>query len=84
MEEFPDIFPIIIIQAMKTAEKTGQMTEITFTLLEFYSETVENQFASLGETLQPFLILILGGGLGLLEASLLIPLLNLTKYIQNF
>jgi len=84
MEEFSELFPIIIIQAMRTAEKTGQMTEITYTLLEFYSETVENQFASLGEALQPFLILILGGGLGLLEASLLIPLLNLTKYIQNF
>jgi len=84
MEEFPEIFPVIIIQAVRTAEKTGQMSEITFTLLEFYSETVETQFASLGEALQPFLILILGGGLGLLEASLLIPLLNLTKYIQNF
>ena len=84
MEEFPELFPVIIIQAMRTAEKTGQMAEITYTLLEFYSETVENQFANLGEALQPFLILILGGGLGLLEASLLIPLLNLTKYIQNF
>jgi len=84
MEEFSELFPIIIIQAMRTAEKTGQMTEITYTLLEFYTETVENQFANLGEALQPFLILILGGGLGLLEASLLIPLLNLTKYIQNF
>ncbi|MFZ8806442.1 MAG: type II secretion system F family protein [Minisyncoccia bacterium] len=84
MEEFSELFPAIIIQAMRTAEKTGQMAEITYTLLEFYSETVENQFANLGEALQPFLILILGGGLGLLEASLLIPLLNLTKYIQNF
>jgi type IV pilus assembly protein PilC len=84
MEEFPELFPVIIIQAMRTAEKTGQMAEITYTLLEFYSERVENQFANLGEALQPFLILILGGGLGLLEASLLIPLLNLTKYIQNF
>ena len=84
MEEFSELFPAIIIQAMRTAEKTGQMAEITYTLLEFYSETVETQFANLGEALQPFLILILGGGLGLLEASLLIPLLNLTKYIQNF
>jgi type IV pilus assembly protein PilC len=84
MEEFPELFPAIIIQAMRTSEKTGQMAEITYTLLEFYSETVETQFANLGEALQPFLILILGGGLGLLEASLLIPLLNLTKYIQNF
>ena len=84
MEDFPDIFPRIVIEGMKTAEKTGQLTEITFTIFSFYNETIETQFASLGEALQPILILILGGGLGFLEASLLIPLLNLTKYIQNF
>ncbi|MER3581521.1 MAG: hypothetical protein C4347_01590 [Patescibacteria group bacterium] len=83
MEEFPHVFSRIVIEAMKTAERTGQMTEIVLTILGFYTEMVESQFANLGEALQPFLILILGGGLVLLEASLLIPLLNLTKIIQN-
>ena len=50
----------------------------------FNNETVENKTATLGEALQPFLIVILGIALGLLEASLLIPLLTLTKYVQTF
>jgi type IV pilus assembly protein PilC len=84
MIQFPEIFPNLIIEGMKTAEKTGQLAEITLTIFNFYNETVENQVATLGEALQPVLIIIMGAGLGLLEASLLIPLLNLTKYVQSF
>jgi type II secretory pathway component PulF len=84
MTQFPEIFQSLIIEGMKTAEKTGQLAEITLTIFNFYNETVENQVATLSESLQPILIIIMGTGLGLLEASLLIPLLNLTKYVQNF
>jgi len=84
MSQFPEIFSSLIIEGMKTSEKTGQLAEITFTIFNFYNETVENQVAGLGEALQPILIVLLGAGLGLLEASLLIPLLTLTKYVQTF
>jgi type IV pilus assembly protein PilC len=84
MSQFPEIFPSLIIEGMRTAEKTGQLSEITFTIFNFYNETVESQAANLSEALQPILIILLGAGLGLLEASLLIPLLNLTKYVQTF
>ncbi|GIW67143.1 MAG: secretion system protein [Candidatus Parcubacteria bacterium] len=84
LSQFPELFPSLIIEGMKTSEKTGQLAEITKTIYNFYNETVENQVANIGEALQPFLIIIMGIGLGLLEASLLIPLLNLTKYVQTF
>jgi type II secretory pathway component PulF len=84
MSQFPDLFPSLIIEGMKTSEKTGQLTEITFTIFNFYNDTIESQASALSETLQPVLIIILGIGLGLLEASLLIPLLSLTKYVQTF
>ena len=84
MSQFPEIFPSLIIEGMKTSEKTGQLTEITLIIFNFYNETIESQAANLGEALQPILIVFLGVGLGLLEASLLIPLLSLTKYVQTF
>jgi len=84
MSQFPEIFSSLVIEGMRTAEKTGQLSEVTLTIFNFYNETVENQVANLGEAIQPILIIILGAGLGFLEASLLIPLLNLTKYVQNF
>jgi type IV pilus assembly protein PilC len=84
MSQFPEIFPSLIIEGMKTSEKTGQLGEITLTIFNFYNDTAESQVANLAEALQPILIVILGAGLGFLEASLLIPLLNLTKYVQTF
>jgi type IV pilus assembly protein PilC len=84
MSQFPQIFSSLVIEGMRTAEKTGQLGEITYTIFNFYNETIENQIGTLTETLQPVLIIILGIGLGLLEASLFIPLLTLTKYVQTF
>ncbi|MCS7200887.1 MAG: type II secretion system F family protein [Patescibacteria group bacterium] len=84
LKRFPDLFPGIIVEGFVTAEKSGQVAEITYTILQFYNETIESQVGSIGEALQPIIIVVLGAGLGFLEASLLIPLLNLTKYIQTF
>jgi type IV pilus assembly protein PilC len=82
--EFPDLFPSIVVEAFKVAEKTGQLTEVSRTILDYYNETINAQLNNLSEAIQPFLIIILAGGLGALEISLLVPLLNLTKYVQNF
>jgi len=84
LAQFPELFQSLIIEGMKTSEKTGQLTEITLTIFNYYNETIENQVANFSEAIQPILIILLGTGLGLLEASLLIPLLQLTKYVQNF
>ena len=84
LAQFPELFPSLVIEAMKTAEKTGQSVEIVLTIFNFYNETVDQQTANLNEILQPILIIILGVSLGFLEASLLIPILNLTKQIQAF
>jgi type IV pilus assembly protein PilC len=84
MIRFPDLFPSLIIEGMKTSEKTGQLADITSTIFSFYNETVENQVANIGEAIQPILIVVLGIGLGALETALFVPLLSLTKYIQTF
>ncbi len=84
LTQFPDLFPNLVIEGMRTSEKIGQLGEIAVTLASFYNETIESQLANIGEALQPILIVLIGGSLGLLEASLLIPLLQLTKYVQTF
>ena len=84
LAQFPNLFSQLIVEVIKTSEKTGQLADVILTIYNFYSETLESQIANLGESLQPIFIVLLGAGLGLLEASLLIPLLNLTKYVQTF
>lgn len=84
LSNFPDLFPNLVIEGMRTSEKTGQLAEVTLTIYGFYNEAIEAQVSGLAESLQPILIIFLGAGLGILEAALLIPLLELTKYVQTF
>jgi len=84
LEMFPNLFPKVVIESFKTSEKTGKTGEVIFTILKFFDETTQAQLSSIGEVIQPFLIILLGTGLGILEASLLLPLLSLTRYVQSF
>lgn len=84
LKRYPRIFPSIVVQAITTGEKTGQIREMLETMIKYYREEVENRSANLGEALQPILTIVLGAGLAALELSLLLPLLSLTKNIQSF
>lgn len=84
MTKFPHVFDNIVIEAFKTGEKTGRLTDVLLTILNLYLETTENVISTLNELLQPILVVILGIAIGILEAILFIPILNLTKYIQTF
>ncbi|MCL5257719.1 MAG: type II secretion system F family protein [Patescibacteria group bacterium] len=80
---FPDLFPAIVIQTIQTGEKTGQLVEGIDRINLYFKDDIENKTASLGELIQPFMILILAGGLAFLELSLMIPLLKLTSAVQS-
>lgn len=84
MTKFPHVFDNIVIEAFKTGEKTGRLTDVLLTVSNLYLETTENVISTLNELLQPILVVILGIAIGILEAILFIPILNLTKYIQTF
>ena len=81
---FGDLFPPLVIQAVVTGEKTGKLREILFSTSLYYFQELELKAGTLSEALQPIFIVILAAGLGFLEASLLIPILNLTKAVQSF
>ena len=82
LKRFPELFPSIVVQAVSTGEKSGQLKEMLETMIKYYREDIENRSATLGEALQPVLIIVLGAGLAALELSLLLPLLNLTKAVK--
>lgn len=81
---FGDLFPPLVIQAVVTGEKTGKLREILFSTSLYYFQELELKAGTLSEALQPIFIIILAAGLGFLEASLLVPILNLTKAVQSF
>lgn len=80
ISEYPEI-PGVLAQMIKVGEETGSMPEIIATLATFYRREVNNAVDTLIGLIEPVMIVLLGLGVGVLLASVLMPIYSLT---QNF
>ncbi len=78
ISEYPEM-PTIMTQMMKVGEETGSLAEILGTLAKFYRREVNNAVDTLIGLIEPLMILVLGLGVGVLLASVLMPIYNLTS-----
>lgn len=78
--EYPEI-PGVLSQMAKVGEETGNLGEILTTLALFYRREVDNAVDTLIGLIEPIMIVLLGLGVGLLLASVLMPIYNLTNTI---
>jgi type IV pilus assembly protein PilC len=74
----PEI-PGIMIAMIKVGEESGEMGAILKTLAKFYSREVVNAVDTLVDLIEPVMIVLLGLGVGMLLASVLIPIYNLSS-----
>lgn len=80
LAEYPEI-PSILAQMSKVGEETGKLGEILNTLSTFYRREVNNAVDSLIGLIEPIMIVMLGLGVGILLASVLVPIYNITGNI---
>lgn len=78
--EYPEI-PGVLSQMAKVGEETGNLPEILSTLATFYRREVDNAVDTLIGLIEPIMIVLLGLGVGVLLASVLMPIYNLTSAI---
>ena len=76
--EYPEI-PSIMTQMIKVGEETGSLAEILKTLSNFYRREVNNAVDTLIGLIEPLMIVVLGLGVGVLLASVLMPIYGLTN-----
>lgn len=72
-------FSSIFIQMVKVGEESGKLSEILDTMAHFYEKEVLNRTTSLISLIEPIMITMLGGGVGLLLASVLLPIYSVTN-----
>jgi type II secretory pathway component PulF len=70
--------PGVLSQMAKVGEETGNLSEILTTLSRFYRREVYQAVDNLIGLIEPTMIVVLGLGVGLLLASVLMPIYNLT------
>jgi type IV pilus assembly protein PilC len=80
ISEYPEI-PGVLAQMAKVGEETGNLPEILNTLAKFYRREVDNAVDTLIGLIEPVMIVMLGLGVGVLLASVLMPIYNLTSAI---
>ncbi len=72
-----EVIPPLVYQMISTGEKTGSLDYILKKISDFYTREVELVIASLAQLIEPLMIFILGAGVAILFASVLLPVYNI-------
>lgn len=71
--------PSMVSRMMKIGEETGKMDETLKSVSDFYEEEIGVMTRNLTTLLEPILIVVLGIGVGILVAAILLPIYNITS-----
>jgi len=76
--QYPEFFPDLVPQMVAVGETTGKIEEMFSRLSSIYTREADEMTGNLVELIQPILIMGMGIMVGLLFASVLIPIYRLT------
>lgn len=76
-------FPSIVSQMLAIGEETGEMDTILIKVADFYEEEVETVIDGLSSIIEPIMIVVLGGIVGIIAASVMGPIASLSKNIST-
>ena len=80
MEE-SKLVPKIVSEMMAVGEKTGKLDEILSKLGDFYDREVSALVASLTSLIEPFIMVIMGVGVGVMVAAVIMPMFQIANSI---
>jgi type IV pilus assembly protein PilC len=75
------LLPGIMVQMVRVGEETGEVGSILETLAKFYTREVTNAVDTIISLIEPAMIILLAVGVGILLASVLMPIYNLAGSI---
>ena len=76
-------FPPIVSQMLAVGEETGQTETILVKVADFYEEEVDALIDGLSSIIEPIMITVMGGVVGLIAASVIGPISSLSQNIKG-
>lgn len=73
--------PVMVSQMLTIGEQTGRLDAILDKLANFYAREIENLLSRLAVLIEPLVIIILGIGVGIIVAAVILPMYNLASGI---
>lgn len=78
-----NLFPGIVPQMLAVGEETGQTDIVLIKVADFYDEEVDAIIDGLSSILEPVMIVIMGGMVGLVAASVMGPIASLSQNVGS-
>lgn len=77
------LYPAIVSQMLAVGEETGQTDTVLIKVADFYEEEVDTAINSISSIIEPVMIVLMGGAVGLIAASVMGPIASLAQNIQG-
>jgi type II secretory pathway component PulF len=71
------LIPQMIPQMISVGEETGRLYEVLEKLTEFYARELENSVANLVSAIEPLIMLVMGGAVGVMVSAIILPMYKL-------
>ena len=68
------VFPAMVVQMINVGEQTGAMDQMLSKIADFYEEEVDLAVAGLVKLIEPLMIVLLGGIIGVIVTAMYLPL----------
>jgi type IV pilus assembly protein PilC len=82
LERHP-IFPAMVTNMMQVGEETGQMSAMLDKVADFYDGEVEAATESLTAAIEPIMVVVMGGIIGVMVICLYLPMFTIYQHIQG-
>lgn len=83
INESPELYPPIVGQMLAVGEETGQTDMVLVKVADFYEEEVDTAIAGISSVIEPVMIVFMGGMVGLIAASVMMPITGLANQIKH-
>lgn len=77
-----NLFPPIVAQMLSVGEETGQTDTVLVKVADFYEEEVDVAIDGISSIIEPVMIVIMGSMVGLIAASVMMPIAGLAQNIK--
>lgn len=77
-----EIFPPMVVQMLAVGEETGALDTMLEKVADFYDDEITATVDALTALIEPLLIVVVGGTVGLIVISLYLPMFRLINLIQ--
>jgi type IV pilus assembly protein PilC len=83
IENNTELWPAIVAQMLSVGEETGQTDTVLVKVADFYEEEVDVAIDGLSSIIEPVMIVVMGGMVGLIAASVMSPIAGLANQIKG-